>query len=179
MPSTATKKRTSSDDRYQPTAWGSETLEDLTCPSGQLAQVRRCGADGLIKAGIIQSMDVLTAIVENELIPSAEGRPVADPAKLLKDPEALASVLHMTDKIVQYVVVQPELALVPDDVTQRKPGTIYTDMVDMEDKMFIMNFALGGTRDLETFRKESKAAVGSMGHQQVSRPGAKRSPRNN
>jgi len=39
---------------------------------------------------------------------------------------------------------------------------IYADDVDMEDKMFIFNYAVGGTRDLERFRSEHAARVGDL-----------------
>jgi hypothetical protein len=31
--------------------------------------------------------------------------------------------------------------------------------VDSDDKMFIMNWAMGGTRDLERFRRQHRASV--------------------
>lgn len=39
---------------------------------------------------------------------------------------------------------------------------IYTDMIGMEDKMFLFNFALSGVRDVESFREESAKAMGDL-----------------
>jgi hypothetical protein len=36
----------------------------------------------------------------------------------------------------------------------RDPSLLYVDEVDLEDKMFILQYALGGTRSLERFRRE-------------------------
>lgn len=41
-------------------------------------------------------------------------------------------------------------------------GAVYTDEVDLEDKMFVFQYALGGTRDLERFRSEYGAGLGDL-----------------
>jgi hypothetical protein len=41
-------------------------------------------------------------------------------------------------------------------------SAIYTDMIGMEDKMFLFNFALSGVRDVESFREASDAAMGTV-----------------
>lgn len=151
------------DHKYKATTWGGPLVEDLEVPSGQICQVRRPGPEGLIRAGVINSIDSLTGIVQNELIPSADGSTKIDPAKLVENVKAMEEVIHVTDRIVCYVVLQPEIVMTPNDVTTREDGVIYADMVGLEDKMFIMQYALGGTRDLETFRTESAADVASMG----------------
>lgn len=161
-----TENQATEENKYAATSWGSENglggLHDLEMPSGQLAQVRRPGPQGLITAGVIQSMDSLTGIVKNDLIPAAEGKPKVDASKVLKDPKALAEMTHMIDKIVCHCVVQPKVEMTPNDVTRRKPGVVYADMIDLTDKVFIMNFGMGGSKDLERFRQESEAAVGGV-----------------
>jgi len=39
---------------------------------------------------------------------------------------------------------------------------IYSDEVDLDDKMFIFQYAVGGTRDLERFRSEHAAGMGDI-----------------
>lgn len=41
-------------------------------------------------------------------------------------------------------------------------SAIYTDMIGMEDKMFLFNFALSGVRDVESFREASAEAMGDL-----------------
>lgn len=188
MPATpSTKKKSTSipkvaeHQKYGKKAWGNQLI-DLEVPSGELVQVRRPGMQGLIKAGVLHSMDALTGIVQSETIPKAEGKPEVDAQALMKDPDKLALVLDQVDKILLYCVVQPKLVepfrLDEDDkdgfarddagnridlpLEEREPDIIYTDYVDIDDKMFIMNFALGGSRDLEAFREESKKALGGI-----------------
>lgn len=153
------------DVRYAPQQWGGSNdagLEDLVCPSGQMCLVRRPGTEGLIKAGILRDLDSLTALVNEEHVKRVKGVPQIDIATLMKDPENITNILHVTDRVVCYVVVKPEVQMAPNSPALRQSGVIYTDMVDLDDKMFILNFAVGGTRDLETFRKERQQLVGSL-----------------
>lgn len=51
--------------------------------------------------------------------------------------------------------------------SEREAGVLYVDRVDLEDKVFIMNFSMGNTRDLERFRAEHTKAVASVAAEQV------------
>lgn len=156
---------------------------DLSLPSGELCQVRRPGVQGLIEAGVLQSMDTLTSIVQTEVIPKAEGKPVVNAEAILQDTEKFTEMMKTVDKIVCYVVVQPDvlsdrvsqemiddedLPFDTDDLgrklaeDERDPNAIYTDYIDAMDKMYIMNFAVGGSADLAKFRAESSAFVGGV-----------------
>jgi hypothetical protein len=187
MPATTSKKKPQ--DRKPKTkqyggSWKSN-LTDLELPSGELCQVRRPGIPGLIKAGILHSMDSLTAIVETETIPKAAGKPPIDIKGILKDEKKFEDMMLMVDKIVCHVVTQPKVLpiVVPvleadgspkknpdtgeavtetlaEDDDRRDPEAIYVDYIDYMDKMFIMNFAVGGSRDLQQFRKATEALVG-------------------
>lgn len=44
----------------------------------------------------------------------------------------------------------------------REDDVLYSDMVDINDKMFIMNYAVGGTRDFERFRNERQSSVAEL-----------------
>lgn len=165
------------EDKYAPSSWGAgtsgETVEDLLCPSGQLALVRRPGVEGLLKAGILHQLDSLTALVQQNL----DGKNASTEAALddmMRDPEKLANMMRIIDKVVCYVVVKPEVQTTPDDITRRQDGVVYADMVDLEDKLFILNYAVGGTRDLERFRSEHTAGMGALADGQGPRKVAKR-----
>lgn len=45
---------------------------------------------------------------------------------------------------------------------ERDPELLYVDEVSIEDRVFIMNFAVGGTRDLERFRGEHAESMAGM-----------------
>ena len=181
---------------YAPTAWGREALMDLECPSGQLCQIRRPGVAGLVKAGVLDSIDSLSAIVSTDHIDRVEkGK---DPHVSAEEVRALASnkegllkALDLADKVAVYCVVQPPLTPVPlvrnpvtgepeldDDMRpievpleERERGRVYVDQVDLEDKMFILQFVVGGVTDVESFREGLAEVVGGVESQsEVSLP---------
>lgn len=159
------KASSSPQEKYAATSWGSaagEFATDLEVPSGQLCRVRRPGVQRLIEAGVISSMDSLSGLVQNVLLPGAEGKPQVDTKKVLENPQAIDSMLHVVDRVVCHTVIAPTVVMAPNDVTSRQDGVIYTDMIDLEDKLFIFQFVVGGTRDLEQFREESSAALGGV-----------------
>ena len=186
MPSRTTKKNGISGDprkraeavappepgeKYTPTAWGAGGSEfsDLQCPSGQVCLARRPGIEGLLKAGILHEMDVLTPMisqhrdrVNGKRSRTKEQEQNAQLAEMVKDPKKLDQMLHLVDRVACYVVVQPPLKMTPNDPTNRKPGQVYCDQVDLMDKMFILNYAVGGSRDLERFHGEFGSTLGDI-----------------
>ena len=159
--------------KYAPDAWlsgGIGGMEDLTVPSGQVCLVRRPGLEGLMKAGVLNRMDSLSGIVSEKHIKRVKGKgskaagdqEEIDALSLMNDPKAMDEVIEVVDKVVCHVVVKPEVHRTPNDVTLRKPGIVYADMVDIIDKMFIFNFVVGGTRDIATFRGGLDSVVGGL-----------------
>ena len=153
------------DGRYAARAWGSlRTYEDLTFPSGQLALVRRPGLEGLLKEGVLNNLDTLSPFIE-EHAAKANGKVVKkgpSVTELMKNPEAVEQMIHVLDRIVCACVVKPRIEMTPNDPTRRKHGVVYCDMVDLDDKLFLFNYVVGGTRDLERFRQESADALGGL-----------------
>lgn len=197
MPSSNSKKKPQ-DRKQAQTRYGSnwkKPLSDLDLPSGEVCQVRRPGVQGLIKAKALHSLDSLTAIVQNETIPKAEGKPTTDVEAIANDPEKFGKMMDTVDKIVCHVVVQPKVVtnLTPEvdgdgeivmdgDTPKLRELTddekdaavaeweadhpnlplVYVDWIDSVDKMFIMNFAVGGSGDLAEFRKATQVSVGGV-----------------
>lgn len=170
MPADRKASKKTTVDKYAPTSWGREHTCDLTVPSGQLCEVRRPGITGLIKAGLLDSLDALTGLVQTEHIDRVEPSPdgekrkieLADMADLMKDPQRLEVAMKLVERVVCYVVVQPRLALPPEEGAEREQGVVYVDSVDIEDQFFIFNFVLGGTEDLTAFRAEFGANVAGL-----------------
>jgi hypothetical protein len=174
-------------NKYAATSWGSENLMDLTVPSGQTCQVRRPGVTGLIKAGVLDSLDSLSSIVTTDHIDRVEkGKDphvtAEDMKALSRNKDGLLRAVELADKVTLYCVVQPPLSPIPlvrnpvtgepeldDDMRPieiplegREPGHIYVDQVDLTDKMFILQFVVGGVADLEQFREGFGETLGSM-----------------
>lgn len=153
---------------YAPNTWlsgGVGTAADLTCPSGQKCLAIRPGMEGLMKAGVLHNADSLSRIVNEKHLKRVSGKSKeaeVDMSSLMGDSESLAEVVNVVDKIVCHIVVKPEIHRTPDDVTRRVPGVVYADMVDLEDKMFLFNYAVGGTSDLESFRQQFDESLGGL-----------------
>lgn len=159
-------------------SWGSNFV-DLTVPSGGLVQVSRPGLQGLIGAGVLESLDSLTGIVQTETIPKAAGNRQIDAATILKDPKKVDDMLATIDRVVLHVVKQPTVLKTtvteqadethpngpwerPMRDDERDPEAHYIDGVPMDDKMFILQFVLGGSPDLAEFRAKTAEVVGSI-----------------
>ena len=154
------------EDKYRATAWGSTGgLEDLVVPSGQTCLIRRPGMQGMIKAGILNDLDSLTSLVQTEHLSDGKTENKVKPEaikELMSDPKKAENMFHLLDRVMCFCVVKPEIEMAPNNTTRRKDGVIYSDMVEMEDKMFILNYAMGGTRDLSTFRQQADNVVGGV-----------------
>lgn len=175
---TATPKGKKPTDHKPKQQFGKKLTFELELPSGVTVTVRRPGIQGLIKAGILESMDSLSGIVQTTTIPNAEGKPKVDASKLLEDADKMKDMILILDKIAVHVVQEPRLSFPPVPVGEdKKPienpseaeidalrddDAAYVDYVDDEDKTFIMNFALGGSADLADFRSATEEALGGV-----------------
>lgn len=177
--------------------WGNqaEQFRDLVLPTGETVLVRRPGVTGLMQAGILGDLDVLTSLVDKKHVkPHTTGKGRQPKAKtkteevadILKNPEQLEAVRRVCLKVVAYVVVRPTVRLhfteVPDprdgkriymDIPQGERDlapsleypedpVVYTDAVDFEDAMFMLNYAVGGTSDLQSFRGQLGESMASL-----------------
>lgn len=151
--------------RYAVTAWNSGTVE-LRLPSGQLCLVQRVSVAKMVEEGIIDDFDSLSSLVQEKHIAkkSRNGGAPRQSAQdletkvmmqnLMRDPSKLKAAMDATDRVVMSVVLMPKILPVPPEGEEREAGAAYIDWVDEGDKAFIMQFAFGGTRDLERFRHE-------------------------
>lgn len=163
----------------------------LQVPSGKTALVRAPGLETFLKQGMIPN--TLMAMIKKALDSnSGKAKSAAQEKRemdkmfeeISADPTKLQDLFALVDAATVYCVVKPEVRPIPlytEDVIgtpdegklgrempfeERPPpeGFLYVDQVDMEDKMFIFNFACAGTRDVERFRNESTAVLGRAGN---------------
>jgi len=124
----------------------------LEVPSGNTALVRNPGMQVFLRKGL----------VPNSLMPLVrKGMTGKEPEIKLDDinEDQLEAMLDLFDAITCYCVIEPKVLPVPAEGEERDPEALYVDEVDFEDKQFIFQWAVGGTRDLEQFRKEQSNAV--------------------
>lgn len=153
----------------------------LTVPSGNVCLVRRPGLTTFMAQGLIP----------NSLLPllqqAADGKGIDDATmqkglgEVARDPKKLQDMLRMADAVTIHCVVEPTVrwhTWTEDDVQQglcgpaevdqlipydrRDEDLLYADEVDEEDKMFILSWAMGGDRSVDTFREEQAQLVESL-----------------
>lgn len=107
-----------------------------------------------------------------------------DLQKMFKTTEDVFRLMDSFDKITEMCVLEPKvkwhkrevrgadghikrddkehpvLEVIPQD--ERDEDVLYTDIVDMDDKMFIFNYVVGGSTDLEQFRQEYGDSLASV-----------------
>lgn len=152
----------------------------LTLPSGFTALVKVPGLAKLLAEGLIS--DTLTPIAEAAVQSgkgdkASQGMSDAQMREMAADPKKLSEAFDTFDKVLCFCVIEPhveyykyteittEIAsdigkVIPDD--DRNEDSLYSDEVDLEDKMFIFNVVSGGTKDLEKFRKEFGETLDSV-----------------
>lgn len=153
--------------------------QDLTLPSGATCLARMPGPQTLIAAGVLDSLDSLTALVGkkiNELSGEEQAKAVRDLAARSED---INRALNLIDQVTEYVVIEPKVLRpvvrdargvpvkphgkeIPLPEAERDPEQVYTDMIEMEDKTFLLNYAVGGSADLNAFRQGTADLMGSV-----------------
>lgn len=129
----------------------------LSVPSGNVALVSPIGLQTLVASGKIPNS--LMKFVNEAL--STGKAPSVDKLDL-NDQKTLQDMMNFMDEIVVSCVEEPRVYATPPEGSPREEDRLYVDEVDFEDKSFIFQFALGGTRDLEAFRAESAAYVADV-----------------
>lgn len=162
---------------------------DLELPSGNVAKVKNLQITELLEKGVLP--DSLEQLIAKK-ISTADGTKTEVQApdkeateKALANPKELAKLMLAVDRITVMAVVEPEVLLpkfnaneglldekgetLPEKWVEipegdRDEDALYSDEVDLEDKMFIFQYTVGGTKDVESFREQFGAGLGNMGN---------------
>ena len=121
----------------------------MTLPTGKVIKLRRAGMQAFLKAGIIPNslMTVVQDAVDKGVAP--------DKAVSESSSDNLNDLLEMVDEVTVFCALEPRIYREPKKEEERDNELLYVDEVDDEDKMFIFQWATGGTADVEQFRKEA------------------------
>lgn len=150
--------------------WMAQAEGQLTeLPSGKVVRMRMPGMQAFIASDLIP----------NELMPIVmQGISLFKPPsekqleELRDDPDLLMKVATTMDRVFAYCVTEPQFEPTPTkvsangrlliDPSQKEPGVMYTDIVDEQDKSYVFQVAVGGTRDLARFREEQATIVEAL-----------------
>jgi hypothetical protein len=152
-----------------------KTPEPIELPSGKFMIVRPTSLMTFIQTGQIPNtlMSVITGAV-------AKKKSDKDTmAEIMSKPEDLQRMFDAVDLFVTLVAISPEVHRLPDlnGHEVRRDDWLYTDEIDMGDKMFLLQRSVGGTTDLESFRRELATGVDLVQQRENVVVPPKRSPR--
>lgn len=150
----------------QPTSaktWKQKTTEGtlITVPSGNTALVQSPGIEIFTNQGIIPN--ALLPLVQGFMVSASKPEDISPEklAELVGDPKKIQEMIQLADAIVVYCCLDPVVVPTPTDAdgnliplrdSRRNSDILYVDEVDVNDKIFIMNFAVGGSANIEKFR---------------------------
>jgi hypothetical protein len=185
--------------------WGSTPAEgseeELTLPSGQTCRAKRVTIEDMMTTGVLSQVDSLTAQVSQYVRGVKGGKGVADGApvvdsSLLGDSAAMQAMIMMADRCIPQIVVSPVVMLhfeertvgktkvtkklteeQREEIRAERPGVIFTDQIDLTDKMHLFEWGVGGLKSFMSFREGASLDVGSLGTKPVGKKSAKRGPR--
>jgi len=155
--------------------WKKPKSMPLDLPSGNTALVKNPGMRAFLEADLLPNslMPLVTEALERGKPPSREAL-----QGKVQDLDMVQQMLQSIDDITIYCVVEPPVRSdrwtthdevpkgyqigekIPD--TLRDEDLLYIDEVDDQDKMYIFNWAVGGTRDLERFREEYEESLAAI-----------------
>jgi hypothetical protein len=153
----------------------------MELPSGLVVKAKNPGGlRAFLNSGLIPNS--LMKIIQ-EGLDKGSGKNVA--INITKDgkidPEMLTDMMSMMDNIAVQVVVEPQIfpTITEADLEKwngehpenepmtsieqlRRDDRLYADELPDDDKMFLFQWVSGGTKDLETFRRQHAAGVDDL-----------------
>lgn len=196
MPSSAEKAELMREIFTPNNVWASTAIggveEELTLTSGQTCLARKMTIQGVLESGMLAQVDSLTGVVDSYTRKVKGGKGVADGTPvisddILKDPKALITIIGVVDNLLPHILISPkvlphwtEQTVGSTKVTKmipakdRTPDQVYTDQIDLTDKMELFDWALGGLSAFSSFRDKADGDVGSVGAGEGPRRKAKR-----
>lgn len=131
----------------------------LTLPSGLVVEARRTSLETIVRSGNVPNS--LLPLVEKALNKGSS----IDVEELVGDEvdmDKVADMMNMVDELVVASVANPQVHSIPEDEDDRDDELLYVDEMDEEDKLFIFQWVIGGTSDLEQFRGELVTTLESV-----------------
>lgn len=123
--------------------------QELELPSENVCKAKRISPLDLVASG--KMPDSLSQIV-TQAINENKGLPPSKLAEMTQDMEQLRGMVSFIDQVVLDCVIEPQVLPDPEEGEDIDPEALYVHQVDMTDKIFIMQWAIGGSPDLIQFR---------------------------
>lgn len=140
--------------------------QTLPLPSGLVIKAKRVELQTMIMQGSVPNplMETVSKALEKGQKADIAKMVGMDEGKL--DLNMVNDMYEMVNAVVMESVIEPKVHPVPEDQDDRDDDLLYIDEFDDTDKMFMFQWASGGTSDLEQFRRESDADMASLAESQ-------------
>lgn len=135
----------------------SKSTATLELPSGESVLCRRGGIEVFLRSGKVPNS--LMPIMKAALGGNDKVKKAAQDVDV--DETMIAELFEMFDLVAVTVMVQPKCHPIPSD-GERNDELLYVDEVDLQDKQFLFQWAVGGTSDVEKFREQSAEFMASL-----------------
>jgi hypothetical protein len=145
--------------------WGSDDTELLEFPSGKVARIERVPLTTLLAENLLG--DSLSAMA-SRAVDSAQGMDSEEIRAMAGDPDKVKEAFDAFDRIAVKCFIEPEVAYYKDDDgavisrANRESGRLYSDRIDLNDKVFLFQVISGGSRDLQRFREQLGESVAGI-----------------
>lgn len=135
-----------------------KTPDPIELPSGKFIVVKPASLTSYIQTGQIPNslMSVIQSQVNSRKKANKTGEEVM--SEIVENPDGLRDLFSMVDRYVCLVALEPRVYPVPE-LEDRDPDRLYVDELDASDKMYLFQRSMGGTTDLESFRRELAAGL--------------------
>lgn len=125
-------------------------------PSGVVVKLRKPdGLKALLSGGKIPNS--LMGIVEQALNPERKGD--VDMSDLGQNPEAMADLFRLIDNMTVDAFLEPKVHPAPETEEERDDDKVYVDEVDINDRFWILSWAMAGVKDVAPFRPSANTGV--------------------
>lgn len=164
MPSKARKTETPAGKIASPQDFKKKAKNrvELTLPTGAVILAKGLtNMRAFLKSGVIPNslLTIIQESIDKGVEPDMDQllQPKGDSNEV--DPQSLDDMLALIDNATVECWILPPTAFPPENDEDRRDDVLYTDEIDDQDKLFVFQWAIGGSDDLETFRKEQVAGM--------------------
>ena len=151
---------------------------EVEVPSGNVCKARRATLSTFITQGLVPNslMSIMTEAMGKGQ--QTQEKSASDVMKeIAANPQMAADMFKLVDAVTVYCVIEPKVHAVPEGDGERSENELYVDEIDEADKMFLFQWATGGTSDLETFREQQGQQLESVPAKPVAKHPTKRTTR--
>ena len=134
----------------------------LELPSGLVMRCQRVELQTFLLQGNVPNplMEIISEALEKGQKAEVSKIVGVDEGKI--DLNMVNDMYETVNAVVQQVALEPKVHPKPASEDDRRDDQLYVDELDDEDKMFLFQWATGGTSDLATFREEARAGLDAV-----------------